>query len=93
MSNPFHRPAKPRTVRTFVNLRGILLVGDFSSADMWQYPPPCMKIPIRGTSTAASRSMSGDWVGELEDDAPDVLEPRFGKRVSCDERLFERARS
>ena len=52
-----------------------------------------MNIPIRGTSPAASRSMSGDWEDELEADAPDFLEARFGRRVSCDEQVLEHARS
>ena len=71
MNSPFHeQTAKTRVVLTFVSLRGILLVGDFSSADMWQYPPPCMKIPIMGTSPADSRSMSEERAGELEPDGP-----------------------
>ena len=53
-------------VLTFVNCRGILLVEDFSSADMWQYPPPCMKIPMIGISPIASRSISGELFSELE---------------------------
>ena len=67
MSNLFQeQTAKRLVVVTFVSLRGILLVEDFSSADMWQYPPPCMNIPIIGRSPTASRSMSGEWVDEPE---------------------------
>ena len=58
---------------TLINRRGILLVGDFSSADMWQYPPPCMKIPMIGTSPIASRSMSGKLFSGPE---PDTLADR-----------------
>ena len=55
-----------QVVITFINLRGILLVEHFSSADIWQYPPPCMNTPMTGMSPMASRLMSGEWVEELE---------------------------
>jgi len=69
MSNPFNkRTIKGWAVVTLSSLRGILLVGDPSSADMWQYPPPCINMPIMGTSPTASRSMSEGWTGKPEPD-------------------------
>ena len=74
---------------TFVNRRGILLVGDFSSADMWQYPPPCIKIPIMGISPIASRSISEGSPRELEPDASDTWWPCFCNKLSFDKRMVE----